>query len=190
MNRQPWDDDLKAQARALYLADGAKLASEVTGIPIRTVQRWAVAHDWGTSPDDATGQSSDQQLASLAPDGAQDGQAAKSDGGVGHVYGPPMLEAQRDLDLAREVYRTSAARFRERKAKASEVRDAGVALAVMMDKAGKLGLPGSKSTGEWTWADNHARAEAAKPRIVMMASELAARAREDRLAQGNGQPHG
>ena len=51
MNRQPWSDDLRQQARALYASDGAQLASSVTGIPARTLRRWAVAEQWPRSGD-------------------------------------------------------------------------------------------------------------------------------------------
>jgi hypothetical protein len=51
VNRQPHDPDLKAQARSLYAADGATLAASVTGIPARTIRRWAVAEQWPRSGD-------------------------------------------------------------------------------------------------------------------------------------------
>jgi hypothetical protein len=51
MNRQPWSDDLRQQARALYASDGAQLASSVTGIPARTLRRWAVAEQWPRTGD-------------------------------------------------------------------------------------------------------------------------------------------
>jgi hypothetical protein len=46
MNRQPHPDDAKAQAKALFVADGATLAASVTGISARTIRRWAVAEQW------------------------------------------------------------------------------------------------------------------------------------------------
>ena len=51
MNRQPWSDDLRQQARALYASDGVQLASSVTGIPARTLRRWIVAEGWPRSGD-------------------------------------------------------------------------------------------------------------------------------------------
>lgn len=51
MNRQPHDANLKAQARSLYTADGPTLAASVTGIPARTIRRWAVAEQWPRSGD-------------------------------------------------------------------------------------------------------------------------------------------
>jgi hypothetical protein len=51
VNRQPHDADLKAQARSLYAADGPTLAASVTGIPARTIRRWAVAEQWPRSGD-------------------------------------------------------------------------------------------------------------------------------------------
>jgi hypothetical protein len=51
VNRQPHDADLKAQARTLYAADGPTLAASVTGIPARTIRRWAVAEQWPRSGD-------------------------------------------------------------------------------------------------------------------------------------------
>jgi hypothetical protein len=46
MNGQQHDPGLKAQARTLYSTDGAKLASDVTHIPIRTVRHWARTEGW------------------------------------------------------------------------------------------------------------------------------------------------
>jgi hypothetical protein len=46
MNGQQHDPGLKAQARALYSTDGAKLASDVTQVPIRTVRHWARTEGW------------------------------------------------------------------------------------------------------------------------------------------------
>jgi hypothetical protein len=185
VNRQPWDDDLKAQAKALYLADGATLASEVTGIPVRTIRRWAMADDWGRPPTTATGQDPDQELADLAPGPVQ----LAGEGKGGHAlggHGPPGLELERDLALARQVYRTEVERFLAGKGRAGGVRDASIALGVMLDKAAKHGLPGARPGGEFTWQTNAARAEAATARILEMAGELAHRAR----VAGNGHRHG
>jgi hypothetical protein len=67
MSHRPWSDDLRQQARALYASDGAKLASEVTGVPLRTVQRWAMAERWAAPSDDATSQAPHLHVAP-APD--------------------------------------------------------------------------------------------------------------------------
>ena len=185
MSRQPWPDDLKAQAKALYLADGAALASEVTGIPVRTIRRWAMAQDWGRPPDAATAQAPDQRDTPATPGSVR----VAGEGKGGHAlggHGPPGLELERDLALAREVYRVEVERFLAGKGRAGGVRDASIALGVMLDKAARHGLPGARPGGEFTWADNHARAEAATARIREMAAELADRAR----VAGNGQRRG
>jgi hypothetical protein len=176
MNRQPWDDDIRAQAKALYLADGAQLAAEATGVPIRTIRRWAVAEGWGRPPPAATSHGADQQLADLAPGGVD---AAGPGKGAGH--GTPGMELERDLALARQVYRTEVERFLAGKTRAGGVRDASIALGVLIDKAAKHGLPGARG-GEWSWEANHARAQAATPRVLEMATFLAQRSR----ATGNG----
>jgi hypothetical protein len=54
MNRQPHPDGAKAQARQVYEAHGSRKASEVTGLPRRTVNAWAKAEGWqrrGQRPD-------------------------------------------------------------------------------------------------------------------------------------------
>jgi hypothetical protein len=72
MNRQQHPDDAKAQAKALYAADGPKLASDVTGIPKRTINSWAKAEGWqrqqaGAPPDRASEQAAGQRLHLVAP---------------------------------------------------------------------------------------------------------------------------
>jgi hypothetical protein len=181
-SRQPWDDDLKAQAKALYLADGAQLAADVTGIPVRTIRRWAVADRWGRPPGPDSGHVADQGDTQDAPDPAREGGPAKRDGGsFGSFSGMPGMELEQDLALARQVYRTEVERFLAGGGRAGGVRDASIALGVLLDKMGKHGS-GQAGGGEFTWADLHARAEAAGPRILEMATFLATRAR----AAGNG----
>jgi hypothetical protein len=195
-NRQPWDDDLKAQAKALYLADGAALASSVTGIPARTIRAWSKRGNW-RQPDAATGQDPDQALAPHATDGAGERPNAKEDGGPfgppGPLPGPVDLrrELARDLHLARQVYRAEVERFLAGTGRASSVRDAAVALAVMTDKMGKHGGAGAGGGGgEFTWADHLADNEARRQRVLSMLGELLPVWRERAQAAGNGQGHG
>lgn len=83
------------------------------------------------------------------------------------------------------MYRTEVERFLAGKTRAGRVRDASIALGVMIDKAAKHGLPGARG-GEWSWEANRARAQAATGRVLEMAALLAQRSR----ASGNGQAHG
>ena len=168
MSGQPWPQDLKAQAKALYLADGSKLAAEVTSIPRRTIQRWAVAEGWGASPDatDATDpQAADQAFAPFAA--PRDGAIPQNgDGAMAPVL--PSLNPTRDLavDLAmgRLVYRTTVDRYRSNRAKASEVRDAAAALTMLQDKAAKAGVSGAHG-GDFDWRANRAQARDNIPRL-------------------------
>jgi hypothetical protein len=192
-NRQPWPDDLKAQARALYLADGAKLASEVTQIPVRTVRQWAKDGNWRQQAP-ATGHVADQDHAPHAP--GVDGAAAGGNSAEGPAAAwapPPNLprELARDLALAGQVYRAEVERFLAGTAKSSSVRDAAVALAVLTDKVARHGPAGTGSgrAGDFTWAEHLADNPARGQRLLAMLRELLAAWAERARAATNGQAH-
>ena len=84
MNRQQWPADLRAQAKALYLSDGATLASSVTGVPQRTVQHWAVTEGWKAQPDKASPQRPDLRLAPVP--GTQQPPAKSQAASAGYGY--------------------------------------------------------------------------------------------------------
>jgi len=193
VNRQPWDDDIRAQARALFIADGARLAAEVTGVPVRTVREWARVGNWRQQLP-ATGQDPDQGVAGVAGGGAGATPGANRDGVVAATPGPVDLprELARDLHLARQVYRTEVERFLTGTAKASSVRDAAVALAVLTDKVARHGPPGAGSgrAGDFTWADHLADNEARCERVLLMLRELVPVWQERARVAGNGAAHG
>jgi hypothetical protein len=60
VNRQAHPDALKRQARQVYAQHGAHQAAAVTGIPARTIRRWARLEQWPRKP--ATSQQPDQRL--------------------------------------------------------------------------------------------------------------------------------
>jgi hypothetical protein len=170
VNRQPWDDDIRAQAKALYLADGAALAAEVTQVPIRTIREWARTGNWR--------QLADQQDSPATALG--DGAAAHAKGNGGQPATVPVVPGQelaQDLALAREVYRTQVAKLLDGHGSTSAVRDAAVTLGIMVDKAARSGVPGMAG-GEFTWERNCAQVQANMARVREMIAFIAQRARE------------
>lgn len=192
MNRQRWDDATRQQVRALFTADGAKLASEVTGVPARTVRQWAKVGNWRQQAP-ATGQPADQRDTADTSLGAGATADAKGEDGQAAMVGPVNLprELAHDLALARQVYRTEVERFLAGGGKASSVRDASVGLAVLLDKMAKHGGPEAGGGGgrEFTWPEYLADNEARRQRVLMMLRELLPVWRERAWVAGNGQ-HG
>jgi hypothetical protein len=191
MNRQRWDDDTRQQAGALFIADSAKLASEVTGVPVRTVRQWAKVGNWRQQTP-ATGQPPDQRDTADTSLGAGATADAKGEDGQAAMMGPVNLprELAHDLALARQVYRTEVERFLAGGGKASSVRDASVGLAVLLDKMAKHGGPEAGGSGrEFTWPEHLADNEARRQRVLMMLRELLPIWRERAQVAGNGQ-HG
>jgi hypothetical protein len=192
MNRQPWDDGTRQQARALFIADGARLASEVTRVPIRTIRQWAKDGNWRQQAP-AGGQEPDQPVSPVPFLGV--GAAADAKSGDGHP--DPFLgiadsgrELVRDLALARQVYRTEVERFLAGGGKASSVRDASVALAVLTDKVGRQGGGAGGGGGEFTWERHLAANQARRERVVRMLGDLLPVWRERARQASNGQAHG
>jgi hypothetical protein len=133
---KPHDDAARRQARQVYESRGAQAASEVTGIPIRTIQRWAQAEGWPRRlavpvAQDAT-KTEDQCQAAIL--GWQTRRRHMADQ-LGHV-GAQLLEAiQRELAERRRL----------------NLRDAGILLGIMLDKAELLAAAtGTSGRGDLT----------------------------------------
>jgi hypothetical protein len=126
---KPHDDGARRQARQVYEARGAKAASQITGIPVRTIQQWAQAEGWPrtlTVAQDTTKSAEDRRQAAVVGWHTRRQHMADQ---LGHV-GAQLLEAiQRDLAQRQRL----------------NLRDAGILLGIMLDKAELL----SERTG---WA--------------------------------------
>jgi hypothetical protein len=155
----------------------------VTGIPRRTVQRWAATKRWQASSDDATEQAPDQRFAGFAAVGNGAAAAGKGNGASAPPppSGSPGLELAQDLALARAVYRLEAGKVRDGRATSlGAYRDAAVALGILTDKARQAGVPGVVGAGAgWSWDQNRAQARASLGRL----RELVAIIRERAEAQ-------
>jgi hypothetical protein len=150
-NRQPWDDELKAQAKALYAADGATLASAATGIPSRTIRRWAMAEQW---PQPGDGHRPDLHVAGAAP--VPSAPEVPANGAVGHGRGwqPRLLLERLCAELWAEL--DTLAALRER-GKAREARDTAVVVGILVDKAAGLAKQTGASGGQLDQAATLAR---------------------------------
>jgi hypothetical protein len=110
----------RQQAERLYTQRGAAYAADHTGIPERTIRRWALAEGWQQRMTMVAGQDAEtKSAASLAAIlGWQTRRRTMADQ-LGHV-GAQLLEAiQRELAQGRRL----------------NLRDAGILLGIMLDKA-------------------------------------------------------
>jgi hypothetical protein len=127
---KPHDDAARRQARQVYETRGAGAASHITGIPIRTIQRWAQAEGWPRRlalTQDTAKIHEDRRQAAIV--GWHTRRRTMADQ-LGEV-GAQLLEAiQRDLAERKRL----------------NLRDAGILLGIMLDKAELL----SERTG---WAE-------------------------------------
>ena len=170
--REPWPDDLKAQARALYGSGGQLLASEVTGIPKRTVNAWARAEGWPRPGGQPTDQRPDLRLAPV-PDAMQPG-AKGQVVALGYGYQRRAL-LRRLAELA-----TKALDRAETELDAGhtiKARDATVVVGIALDKAELLARANGPD------AIGHPEVGEVVGRMRELAHDLRAR----RVA-GNGQP--
>jgi hypothetical protein len=179
MSHQRWSDDIRQQARALYVADGPRLAAEVTQVPERTIRAWAASGNW-RQEDPATDQAPDQQDSPVAPDVSLPEPEAKGEGLP--VSGDPALELVRDLHLARRVFRQQADRFLAGMVTSAAYRDSSVPLGILEDKVNKRGLPGSRG-GDFSWSANAAQA---RENIPLLRQWLAAIRERIGQEQGGG----
>lgn len=96
-NRQQHPDGTRAQARTVYEQHGPQRASAVTGVPTRTLRRWAEADGWKRPRQPASGHLAHQDVAGVAPSVSV--RAAPAKGGSGHGPGHArMWNPRRVLD--------------------------------------------------------------------------------------------
>ena len=109
----------RQQAETLYTQRGAAYAAEQTGIPERTIRRWALAEGWQQRMTVVAGQDAETKSASLAAIlGWQTRRRTMADQ-LGHVGGQLLEAIQRELAQGRRL----------------NLRDAGILLGIMLDKA-------------------------------------------------------
>jgi hypothetical protein len=114
------DPEVHEQAKTLYRQRGAAHAAEQTGIPERTIRRWALAEGWQQRMTALAGQDAETKSAAsrAAILGWQTRRRTMADQ-LGHV-GAQLLEAiQAELAKGRRL----------------NLRDAGILLGIMLDKA-------------------------------------------------------
>jgi hypothetical protein len=135
----------REQAKTLYAQRGAAYAAEQTGVPERTIRRWALAEGWPQRMAVVTGQ--DGETTSPASQavilGWQTRRRHMADQ-LGHV-GAQLLEAiQRELAERNRL----------------NLRDAGILLGIMLDKAELLAAAtGASGRGDLTPEQSMARLE-------------------------------
>jgi hypothetical protein len=135
MPGQRWSSDLRDQARALYVADGVRLAASVTGIPERTVRQWARSGNW-RQDGAGGGQARDQQVAPVTPIGPlPDGPGKRPGSHRGHGWQPRLLLSRLAGELWEVLGELGAARAA---GKAREARELGVLLGILTDKCAQL----------------------------------------------------
>jgi hypothetical protein len=136
-NRQPHDPGTKAQARQVYEAHGPEQASRVSGVPARTIYRWAVAEQWGLPPEAGLRHAADQGVADAAPGPGRAAAAGKS---AATAWQPARvlgrLAAEVDATLDDLAALRAGRRYRD-------ARDVAVQVGILVDKAVAL----AKQTG-------------------------------------------
>jgi hypothetical protein len=145
MNRRPHDPDAKAQARSLYAADGAQLASDVTGIPTRTIRRWAMAEQW---PQPGDGHHPDLHAAGAAPVSGAPEPLAKGESGqpaTARGWQPRLLLERLTVELWAELDALAGLRAQ---GKTHAARDTAVVVGILTDKAGELAKQAGASGGQ------------------------------------------
>jgi hypothetical protein len=135
VNRQPHDPGARAQARQLYQQRGPAEASRLTGVPPRTLRRWASAGHW-RPPGQEPGHAADQGVAGVAPRsvGAH-GHAAKEPVAVRPPWNPRQVLGRILAELGAELDDLAAARAQ---GKRREARDVAVVVGILVDKADRL----------------------------------------------------
>jgi hypothetical protein len=158
--------DLKAQARSLYGADGLTLAASVTGIPARTLRRWAAAEQW-PRPGDGHRPELRVALVASARQPAPKGQVTS----LGYGYQRRALLRQL-ADEARECLTALAA---DREAgRSGAARNWAWCVGILLERAELL----AKAAGP-DQAAGHPEAAEAVVRIREMAADLMERAGSD-----------
>jgi hypothetical protein len=154
---KPHDDTAKRHARQVYEQHGAQAAADATGISVRSIRRWALAERWPRrlavavpSPEKVEARSQAARM------GWHTRRRTMADQ-LGNV-GAQLLEAIQ-ADLAQR--------------KRLNLRDAGILLGIMLDKAELLAAQTGGADG--SGMDDEARLA----RLREMAAELAGRAKAD-----------
>jgi hypothetical protein len=151
------DPQVREQAKRVYQQHGAAYAAEQTGIPERTIRRWALAEGWQQRMAAVAGQ--DGRTTSAASQAVRIGWHTRRRlmaDQLGDV-GAQLLEAAIQADLAQR--------------KRLNLRDGGILLGIMLDKAELLAAQTGSSDGRGlSRADSIAR-------FIEMSRELAERAK-------------
>jgi hypothetical protein len=147
---------VREQAKVMYQQHGAAYAAEQTGVSERTIRRWALAESWQQRMTVVAGQ--DTRTKSAASQavilGWQTRRQTMADQ-LGHV-GAQLLEAiQRDLAERKRL----------------NLRDAGILLGIMLDKAELLAertgwAGGGEGSAEQSMAHITSMLDAIEPRAV------------------------
>jgi hypothetical protein len=134
VNRRPHPDGARAQARQLYQQRGPAEASRITGIPPRTLRRWASSGHW--RPLSATTQQPpDQHDAGVAASGGQPLQPGKSGAATLGGWQPHAVLGRLTAELWAEL--DDLARWRAA-GRPRESRDTAVTAAILLDKCQAL----------------------------------------------------
>jgi hypothetical protein len=156
-----YQSQVREQAKTLYQQHGAAYAAEQTGIPERTIRRWALADSWQQRMTALAGQ--DARTKPPASQAAMIGWSTRRRhmaDQLGHV-GVQLLEAiQRELAQGRRL----------------NLRDAGILLGIMLDKAEALSAVtgGGRDQLDLSPEANQARIQ----RINQLLAVVSQRARE------------
>jgi hypothetical protein len=135
VNRQAHPDGAKRQARQVYQQHGAHQAAVVTGIPARTIRRWARLEQWPRTP--ATSQQPDQRLRLVSAD-AQPAPVKTAS------PGRPRLAMRLREELWAQLDQLRA--YREGR-RARDARDTAIVVGILTDKLLLLERPGDGSGG-------------------------------------------
>jgi hypothetical protein len=167
-DRRPHDPGAVAQARQLYQQRGAAQASRVTGIPERTIRRWAERGHWRPR-DQEPSHGADQGVAGVAPPAAgASGHAAKEPMAVRPLWNPHRVLGRVLAELDAELDDLAAARAQ---GKRREARDTAVTIGILIDKADRL--------AERMGADRPTDPEDAAEHIRQMLDAIQERTRSD-----------
>jgi hypothetical protein len=137
---KPHDDAAKRQARQVYEHHGAQAASDTTGISVRSIRRWALAERWPRR----------LAVADLSPEKVE----ARSQASMGwHTRRRTMADQLGNVgaQLLEAIQRDLAERKR------LNLRDAGILLGIMLDKAELLAAQTGGTDGRSSPEDSVAR---------------------------------
>jgi hypothetical protein len=141
MERQPHPDAIKAQAKTVYQAHGAKRAAELTHVAIRTVRYWARREGW-RQPATATGKPPDLRVATVA-----DANPAQPKGSVAGFagYQPARLLERVTAELWAQL--DTLAKLREA-GRARDSRETAVVVGILIQRAAELAKQAGMDRGQ------------------------------------------